>query len=41
MGVRCELSGHSSGGPAAAVSSEHGGGSRVALSTATKYPHAL
>jgi len=31
----------SSGGPAAAVSSERGGGSRVALSTATKYPHAL
>jgi len=30
----------SSGGPAAAVSSERGGGSRVALSTATKYPHA-
>ena len=31
----------SSGGPAAAVSSERGGGSRVALSTATKYPQAL
>jgi len=29
----------SSGRPAAAVSSEHGGGSQVALSTVTKYPH--
>jgi len=31
----------SGGVPAVAVSSERGGGSRVALSTATKYPHAL